>query len=92
MSMEMLPINKHSGQSYGYILYATKISKGAKKVYIYDAVDRVTVSAFENIFFRFICFKIAAHFAMHKRLITGNRLQRYIDGTSTLSKDGIDFT
>ena len=45
MSMEMLPINKHSGQSYGYILYATKISKGAKKVYIYDAVDRVTVSA-----------------------------------------------
>jgi len=43
MPMEMLPINKNSGQSYGFTLYATKISKGAKKVYIYDAVDRITV-------------------------------------------------
>lgn len=46
MAMEMLPINNQSGQSYGYTLYATKISKDAKKVLIYDARDRVTVCIF----------------------------------------------
>ena len=44
VSMEMLPINNDAGQSYGYILYSTKIPKSSKKVTIHEAADRVTVS------------------------------------------------
>ena len=61
MSMEMLPINKNSGQSYGFTLYATKISRGAKKVYIYDAVDRITVSDCEKFFFSMYTLDTSSH-------------------------------
>ena len=43
MPMELLPINNNSGQSYGYILYATQISKDAKIASVYDVADRMTV-------------------------------------------------
>eukprot|EP00794_Sanderia_malayensis_P010739 gene10739-11888_t len=43
MPMEMLPINRNAGQSYGYTLYSTSLSNEAKVVTIFDAADRVTV-------------------------------------------------
>lgn len=37
--MEMLPVNKGSGQSYGFILYRTMVDSKAKKVTIRDLKD-----------------------------------------------------
>ncbi|KXJ20417.1 beta-galactosidase-1-like protein 2 [Exaiptasia diaphana] len=41
--MEELPINNHGGQSFGYILYQTKIHQDAKKLKITSYRDRAQV-------------------------------------------------
>lgn len=41
--MESLPINNHGGQGYGYILYQTTISSGAKELKIESYRDRAQV-------------------------------------------------
>lgn len=46
--MEELPINNNGGQSFGYIVYQTKIPQDSKKLEITSYRDRAQVTITSN--------------------------------------------